>query len=157
MIAKGAKINTDFLIDVVKDGEKQTVKFSELLEKPAIVSVYMKNNTPGCDKQNKSLAGHADYFHEQGFNLIAVSKDTCNSHKNYAKKMNIGYVLASDPEYNLSRAMDSIVEKKMFGKTYEGPARSAFVIDTDGTVLGIIEKVNTKDHAGELKDLINAL
>lgn len=157
MIETGKKINTDFELDVVIDGEEKTVTFGELLDRPTIVSVYMRNNTSGCDKQNKSLAEHADWFDNKGYNLVAISKDTCGSHKNYADKLNINYVLASDPDYKFAKATDSIVEKKMYGNTYEAPSRSAYVIDTDGTVLGIIEKVNTKDHAQELKELIENL
>lgn len=154
MIETGKKIDTDFELDIVRNGEEETVAFSELLDRPTIVSVYMRNNTSGCDKQNRSLAEHADWFDEQGYNLIAISKDSCGSHKNYAEKLGINYVLASDPEYRFAEATDSVVEKKMYGNTYEAPTRSAYIIDTDGTVLGIIEKVNTKDHAQELKELI---
>ena len=157
MINKGQKIDTDFSLDVVKGGEEQTVKFSDLLDRPTVVSVYMKNNTSGCDKQNTSLSEHQDWFDKKGYNLVAISKDSCNSHKNYADKLGINYVLASDPDYRFSKATDSIVEKNMYGKTYEGPSRSAYVIDTDGTVLGVIEKINTKDHASELKELIENL
>lgn len=157
MIDQGTKIDTDFTLDIVKDGEKQSVTFSELLERPTIVSVYMRNNTSGCDKQNKSLAEHADWFDEQGYNLVAISKDSCGSHKNYADKLGLNYVLASDPEYKFAQATDSIVEKQMFGNKYEAPSRSAYVIDTDGTVKAIIEKVNTSEHADELKELIQNL
>jgi len=157
MIETGKKIDTDFSLDIVKNGEEQTITFEELLDRPTIVSVYMRNNTSGCDKQNQSLAEHADWFDRKGYNLVAVSKDTCGSHKNYAEKLGINYVLASDPEYRFAEATDSIVEKKMYGNTYEAPTRSAYVIDTDGTVLAIIEKVNTKDHAQELKELIENL
>lgn len=157
MIETGEKIKTDFTLNIVKDGEEEEVTFEELLERPAVVSVYMKNNTSGCDRQNESLAEHDGWFDKKGYTLIAVSKDGCRSHKNYAKKMDINYILASDPDYKFAEATDSIVEKQMFGKTFKGPSRSAYVIDTDGTVLGIIEKVNTKDHARELKELIEKL
>lgn len=157
MIEEGTKIDTHFTLDIVKDGKEQTVKFSELLDRPAIVSVYMRNNTSGCDKQNKSLAEGSSWFNEQGFNVIAISKDTCGSHKNYAEKLGINYILASDPEYKFAEATDSIVEKNMFGNKFEAPTRSAYLIDTDGTVKSIIKKVNTKDHAAELKDMIRNL
>jgi peroxiredoxin Q/BCP len=157
MIKTGKKIDTNFELDIVEGGEERTVKFTELLERPAVVSVYMRNNTSGCDKQNKSLAEHADWFDDKGYNLIAISKDTCGSHKNYAEKLGINYILASDPDYKFAKATDSIVEKQMFGNKYEAPSRSAYVIDTDGTVKAIIEKVNTKDHASELKELIENL
>lgn len=157
MIETGKKIDTDFTLDIVKNGEEQKVTFKELLDRPTIVSVYMRNNTSGCDKQNRSLAEHADWFDQKGYNLVALSKDTCGSHRNYAEKLGINYILASDPEYRFAEATDSIVEKKMYGNIYEAPTRSAYVIDTDGTILGIIEKVNTKDHAQELKELIENL
>lgn len=157
MIDTGQKIDTSFTLDIVRNGEEENVPFSDLLDRPAIVSVYMRNNTSGCDKQNRSLAEHADWFDEKGYNLIAVSKDTCGSHKNYAEKIGINYILASDPDFNFAKATDSVVEKKMYGKTFNAPSRSAFVIDTDGTVLGTIKKINTKAHAEELKELIESL
>ena len=157
MIEKGKKINTDFSLKVVQNGEEKEVKFSELLNRPTIVSVYMKNNTGGCDNQNRNLAEHADWFDKNGFNLIAISKDTCGSHKKYAEKLGINYTLASDPDFIFAKATDSIVEKKMYGKTFEAPTRSAFIIDKDGTVLEIIEKVDTKTHSEELKELVDML
>ena len=157
MIEIGSKINTDFTLKIVQDGEEKEVKFSDLLTRKTIVSVYMKNNTSGCDRQTLSLAENAQWFDEQETNIVAISKDTCGSHKKYATKQGINYVLASDPEYKFASATDSIVEKKMYGKTFTGPSRSAFVIDTDGTILGIIKKVDTKAHAEELKALIDRL
>lgn len=157
MVEAGTKIDTGFTLDVVKDGDEKSVPFDELLDRPAIVSVYMRNNTSGCDKQNASLAEHADWFDREGFNLIAISKDSCGSHKNYAEKLGISYTLASDPDYKFAEATDSMKEKQMFGNRYEAPSRSAYVIDTEGTVLAIIEKVNTKDHAEELKELVGNL
>lgn len=157
MISKGEKIDTNFSLNVVEDGEQKEVRFSELLDRPAIVSVYMKNNTSSCDRQNESLAENSEWFNKRGYNVIAISKDGCRSHKNYAKKKGINYTLASDPDYKFAEATDSIVEKKMFGNTFEAPSRSAYIIDIDGTVLEIIDKVNTKAHAGELKELVKSL
>ncbi len=157
MIQKGSKIDTDIKLDIVDNGEEKTVKIADLLTRPTVFSVYMRNNTSGCDRQNKSLSEEAGWFDQKGYNLVALSKDSCGSHKNYANKLGINYILASDPDYKFAETTKSIVEKKMYGKTFEAPSRSAFVIDTDGTVIGIIDKINTKDHAGELKELINHL
>ena len=156
MIAEGEKIKTDFELDIIRNGKEESVEFSDLLDRPTIVSVYMRNNTSGCDKQNKSLVEHAKTIDKEGYNLIAVSKDTCGSHKNYAKKHNINYILASDPEYRFADAVDSVVEKKMFGNTFNAPTRSAYIIDTDGTVTDIIKKVDTKNHGEELLDVIKS-
>jgi peroxiredoxin Q/BCP len=157
MIQPGQKLKTSFKLKVVRDGSEAEVAFKDLLTKPTIVSVYMKNNTGSCDKQNDSLAAHAGEFAKRGYNLVALSRDTCGSHLKYAAKKGISYTLASDPDDLFAKATDSIVEKSMYGKTYEGPARAAFIIGKDGTVLAVAEKVDTKDHAAQLHALLDGL
>ena len=157
MIAAGQKIDTDFRLKVVRGGAIKEVAFADLLTKPTIVSVYMKNNTGSCDKQNDSLAAHVGELTKFGYNLVAISRDTCGSHLKYAVKKNITYILASDPDDAFAKATDSIVEKSMYGRTFEGPARAAYVIDTDGTVLAVIDKIDTKDHAAQLKTVLAGL
>ncbi len=157
MIKTGEKIDTSFTLDIVDGDVEKRVAFSELLDRPVIVTVYMKNNTSGCDRQNKSLAEKAGDIAARGYKLVAISKDSCNSHKKYAEKLGIGYILASDPDHSFAKATDSLVEKKMYGKTFHGPSRSAYFIDTDGTVRAVIEKVDTANHAGELLEKINEL
>lgn len=157
MIKLGQKIKSQFKLKIVRDGNEAEVSFKDLLDRRAIVSVYMKNNTGSCDKQNDSLAARADEFAKRGYHLIALSRDTCGSHLKYAAKKNITYTLASDSDDLFAQAADVIVEKSMYGKTYEGPARAAFVFDRDGTVLAVAEKVDTKDHAAQLLALLDGL
>ena len=157
MIETGTKMDPNFTLKVVQGGEEKEVNFADLLDKPTIVSVYMKNNTSSCDRQTLSLAEESEWFQKNGFNIVAISKDTCGSHKRYADKQGIDFILASDPEYKFATATDSVVEKKMYGKTFEAPSRSAFVIDSDGTILASIEKIDTKAHAEELKAQVNEL
>lgn len=157
MIQVGQKIDTSIRFQVVENGVERETSLQELLTKPMVISVYMKNNTGSCDKQNQSLAEHAQQIMDKGYLLMAVSKDTCGSHKKYAQKFGISYLLASDPDTLISKVTDSIVEKSMYGKTYEGPSRSAFVIDTNGTVIGLIEKVDSKVHGEQVLALLDTL
>ncbi|MCP5530600.1 MAG: redoxin domain-containing protein [Opitutaceae bacterium] len=157
MIKTGRKLKLNFKLKVVQDDVEEEVAFKDLLTRRTIVSVYMKNNTPGCDRQNESLAEHAAEFSKAGCNLIALSRDTCGSHKKYAAKKGIAYVLASDPDDWFAQATDSVIEKKMYGRTFHGPQRAAYVLDPDGTVLAVIEKVDTKDHAAQLMAALAAL
>ncbi len=122
----------------------------ELLAGRTIISVYMRNNTGGCDKQNDSLAKHAAALAKAGYNLVAVSRDTISSHRKYAAKKGIPYPLVSDPEDALAKATDSVIEKSMYGRKFLGPARAAYVIDQGGTVLAVIPKVDTADHGAQL-------
>jgi len=157
MISIGQPIDTSISLKVFKNGEAQQVTLSDLLDKPLIISVYMKNNTGSCDNQINSLTEFADNITQKGYNLMAVSKDGIKSHQKYAEKMGITYILASDPDSLVAKVTDSIIPKQMYGKKYEGPARSAFVIGTNGTILAIIESVDTKNHGEELLNLIENL
>lgn len=150
-------MKTAFMLKVVRDGVAAEVAFAELLTRPTIVSVYMRNNTGSCDKQNDSLASHAAEFEARGYNLVALSRDTCGSHLKYAAKKGISYVLASDPDDLFAKAAEAVVEKSMYGRSFSGPARAAFVIGTDGAVLGVVEKIDPKDHAAQLHALLDTL
>lgn len=157
MISPGQKLKTDFKLKIVRDGAQQEVTFSDLLTRRTIVSVYMKNNTGSCDKQNDSLVAHAAEFVQAGYNLVALSRDTCGSHLKYAANKKIGYTLASDQGDLFAKAADSIVEKSMYGRTFLGPARAAFVLEKDGTVLALAAKVDPADHAAQIRALIAGL
>ncbi len=157
MIRVGKKFDTQLQFKVFRNGKAETVRLADLLTRSTIVSVYMRNNTPGCDRQNDSLAAHAAEFDRAGYNLVALSRDTTGSHARYAAKKKITYTLASDPDDLFANAADAIVEKSMYGRKFTGPARAAFVLDRDGTVLAIAEKVDTADHAGQLRKIIAEL
>ncbi len=157
MISTGQKLPLGFKLKVLQGDEEKEVKFGELLTKPTIVSVYMRNNTGGCDRQNDSLAKQAKAFAKAGFNLVAVSRDTISSHRKYAAKKGITYTLASDPADRFAQAADSVIEKSMYGRKFFGPARAAYVVAPDGTVLAVIPKVDTADHAGQLQAVLAAL
>lgn len=157
MIRPGQKLNLGFPVRVVQVNESKEVKFNDLLTKKTIVSVYMRNNTGGCDKQIDSLVAHAGEFTKAGYTLIAVSRDTPGSHVKYAAKKGIPFTLVSDPDDLFAKATDSIVEKSMYGRKFTGPARAAYVLDQTGKVLAVVEKVDTADHAAQLREVIATL
>lgn len=157
MIAVGDKLNSDFKIKVVRDGVIEEITFADLLTRRTIVSVFMRNNTSSCDKQTASLAKHAKKFDKLGYNVVAVSRDTGPSQKKYAEKIGINYTLVSDPEFKVTKAADAIVDKTMYGQKYRAPARAAYVLETDGTVLAIIERIDAANHAEELFELLKTL
>jgi peroxiredoxin Q/BCP len=157
VISPGQRVKTEFPVKVLQDGVVREVAFRELLTRPTIVSVYMRNNTPGCDRQNSCLVDEAARFAKAGYNLVAVSRDTIGSHERYARAKGISYTLVSDPKDSFAQATDSMVEKSMYGRKYTGPARAAYVLGKDGTVLAVAGKVDTAKHADQLWELIKAL
>jgi peroxiredoxin Q/BCP len=157
VISPGQRLDTGFRLKVVRDGVPKEVAFADLLTRRTIVSVYMRNNTPSCDRQNDSLVAHAARLDRAGYNLVAISRDTCGSHARYASAKEIHYTLASDPKDHFARAADSLVEKSMYGRRFVGPARAAYVLDRDGTVLAVIEKIDPATHGQQLENLIKTL
>jgi peroxiredoxin Q/BCP len=157
VIAPGEKLDLGFRLKVWRDGKAEEVAFSDLLTRSTIVSIYMRNNTPSCDRQNDSLAPYAAEFDRAGYNLVALSRDTCGSHSRYAAARKIGYTLASDPHDRFAQAVDGMVTKSMYGRTFVGPARSAFVLSREGNVLAVLDRVDTANHGAQLSQLIKAL
>jgi peroxiredoxin Q/BCP len=153
MIVPGQKLSVNFKMKVVRGGVTSEVGFAELLTRRTIVSIHMRNNTPSCDRQVDALAGCAEAFGRAGYAVLAVSRDTCGSHERYGAKKEIGgsVILVSDPDDLFAKAADAVVDKVLYGRRYRGPARSAFVLGADGTVLAVIEKVDTQRFAEQLR------
>ncbi len=155
MISVGEKIDLSFEVKAFVAGERWIGSFSELVTCPTFVSVYMRNNTSSCDRQVQQLKEVAEELADKGFGLIGVSRDTVGSHSKYACKLELPFQLVSDPDYHFASAMDSLVEKKLYGRAYTGPTRSAYLIDSEGAVLGLVERVDSANHAAQLRSLLS--
>ena len=157
MISIGKKPKLSFKIDALIEGKAVNLPFSELIDGPTLVSVYMRNNTSACDKQTAELDKNHKYIDKQGFKTIVVSRDICASHAKYAAKHGFDFTLVSDPEDLFSKAMDAVVEKSMYGKKYFGPARAAYLFDDAGKLIGLIPKVEAAEHGKQVLEAIKAL
>lgn len=155
----GDVLDLDFEVKVVRgDGANPAVvRFGDLIAGPTVVSVYMRNNTGSCDKQNDSLVAHTEAIAKCGWQVVALSRDTGGSHQKYAAKKEIGYTLVSDPKDLFALAADAVVEKKMYGRTFQGPLRSAWFLAADRTVKAIVEKVDAKSHGEQVLAAIDSL
>jgi len=92
MISVGEKVDLSITLKVVRNVAVQELTLGDLLDRKSVVSVYMRNNTSACDVQNKSLVPVYEELINRGINLIALSKDTCGSHKRYAEKLGIAHI-----------------------------------------------------------------
>ncbi len=155
----GEKLDLDFEVKAVrgKGSDQELVRFGDLIMGPTVVSVYMRNNTGSCDKQTDSLVEHAGAIAKLGWEVVALSRDTGGSHQRYAAKKNVGYTLVSDPKDNFAQAADAVIEKKMYGRTFEGPLRSAWLLKPSGEIVAIIAKVDAKAHGGQVLAAIDSL
>jgi len=157
MISIGEKPDLAFQIKYAQGGEVKEGSFSDLLNGSTIVSVFMRANTGSCDKQMISLAAHWKEITKSGWGLIGVSRDTAPALNRYSAKHGIDFPLVSDPDFQFAEAVDSMVDKKMYGKTFRGPTRSAYFLDSKGKLVELIESVDAPNHGSEALEVIGRL
>ncbi len=132
----------------------KAISLNDFKGKKVILYFYPKDNTPGCNAEACNFRDNYQYFISKGFEVIGVSTDDEKSHKKFETKFELPFNLIADTERNVVEAYGVWVEKKLYGKTYMGTARKTFVIDEEGKILVIVEKINTKDASQQLIDLL---
>lgn len=113
-----------------------------------LVYFYPKADTPGCTTQACGLRDIAEQVGDTA--IVGISPDAPAKLKKFDDKHGLGFTLLSDPDHAVAEAYGMWVEKKMYGKTYMGVQRSAFLVDTDGTVMAAWPKISPKDTPTEL-------
>ena len=135
-----------------KDQDGKLISLKELKGKKVILYFYPKDNTPGCTDEACSLRDGYDDLLKHGYDVIGVSADSVQSHLGFVSKHNLPFSLISDPNKEIIQAFGAWGEKKMYGKSYDGILRSTFIIDENGKIEKVIEKVKTKDHAKQVME-----
>ena len=146
MLKAGDKAPNFTLTD--KDGK--TVSLSDFLGKKIVLYFYPKDNTPGCTRQACAFAGLYREFENKGVQVIGISKDSVASHQKFAEKYNLPFVLLSDPERKAIEAYGVWQEKKMCGKVSMGVVRTTFIIDEEGKISKVMDKVKPDTNAQEI-------
>lgn len=138
------------------DQNGKTVNLSEFRGKRLLVYFYPKADTSGCTKQACNVRDASPDFAELNVAAIGVSPDKPDKQKKFDDKYQLGFPLLSDPDNVVAKNYGAWGEKKMYGKTYEGIIRSAFLIDEDGKIVQAWYKVSPGDTAPNiLKALSN--
>lgn len=131
-----------------KDGKN--VSLSDFLGKKIVLYFYPKDNTPGCTRQACAFAGLYREFENRGVEVIGISKDSVSSHIKFAEKYNLPFILLSDPKREAIEAYGVWQEKKMCGKVGMGVVRTTFIIDENGNIAKIMNKVKPDTNAQEI-------
>ncbi|MBV7258727.1 peroxiredoxin [Erythrobacter crassostreae] len=138
--------------------EGGTVKASDFKGKKLVVFFYPKDNTPGCTTEAKDFTALRAAFDAAGTELLGVSKDSAKKHQNFIAKHELTTPLATDTEEGgLSDTLGIWTEKQMYGKTYMGMVRSTYLVDADGIITQVWNKVKVKGHADEVLAAAKAL
>jgi peroxiredoxin Q/BCP len=131
-----------------QDGEP--VRLSDLRGQRVVLYFYPKADTPGCTTQACGVRDHLPAYEGAGATVLGVSPDPVKAIKKFHDGQGLNFTLLADADHAVSEAYGVWVEKSMYGKTYWGVQRSTFVIDEDGTVVHVIEKVSPKTHDDEV-------
>ncbi|MFD0836321.1 thioredoxin-dependent thiol peroxidase [Mariniflexile aquimaris] len=133
-----------------KDEQGQLVSLEDFKGKKLIVFFYPKANTPGCTTEACNLRDHYKVLQEQGYELLGVSADTSKQQLKFKDKYEFPFRLLADEDKAVINAFGVWGPKKFMGRTYDGIHRTTFVIDEQGVVERVIDKVKTKDHAAQI-------
>ena len=136
----------------VLDQDGKTVRSEDFIGKgrKTIVYFYPKDNTSGCTAEACSLRDNYAALTAAGYNVVGVSKDSVKSHAGFRSKHDLPFTLLADTSTQMLQDFGAWGEKKMYGKTVLGTLRRTFIFDADGTLERIIEKVDTKNAAGQI-------
>lgn len=111
-----------------------------------VLYFYPKDNTSGCTLEAKNLRDGKEALKAEGFEIVGVSPDSVKSHQNFCAKHELNFTLVADTEKEIAQAYGVWAEKKMYGRSYMGIVRTTFIIDEQGTIVHIFDKVRTADH-----------
>ena len=133
-----------------KDQNGNTIKLSDFKGKKVVLYFYPKDNTPGCTAQACNLRDNYEALQKAGYVVLGVSTDSEKSHQKFIEKQELPFSLIADEDKTVHEAYGTWVEKSMYGRKYMGTARTTFIIDEDGKIEEIIEKVKTKEHTNQI-------
>jgi len=134
----------------LSDSDGNTIKSSELKGKKLVIYFYPKDFTPGCTIEADEFSKDYSKFQKAGIEIIGISKDDVESHKKFCAKMKIPYILLADTETTVSKIFGVWGKKNFMGKEYMGIKRSTFLVNENGKIFKIFEKVKAKGHSKEV-------
>jgi peroxiredoxin Q/BCP len=135
------------------DQNGKTISLNDFKGKKVAIYFYPKDNTPGCTVQACNLRDNYEVLMERGIQVIGVSADSASSHQKFIDKFDLPFPLIADEDRKVIEQFGVWGPKKFMGKVYDGIHRTTFLIDEDQKIAGVIDKVNTKDHANEILEI----
>ena len=145
MLSIGTKAPDFTLPD--QNGELRSL--GDFAGKKVVLYFYSKDNTSGCTKQACGFGELYPQFTEKGAVVIGISKDGTESHRKFAEKYSLPFVLLSDPELKAITAYDVWKEKMNYGKPVMGVVRTTYLIE-DGVITKAFGKVKAAENPAQM-------
>lgn len=140
------EIGTQAPAFALEDQDGQVHTLEQYRGKRVILYFYSRDNTPGCTRQACGFGDLYPQFLEKGAVVLGVSKDSVASHKKFADKYQLPFVLLSDPDLTCIQAYGVWQEKNNYGKKTMGVVRSTYLIDENGMIEKVFTRVKAADN-----------
>jgi peroxiredoxin Q/BCP len=134
----------------VNDQDGKPVSLSGMKGKKVVLYFYPKDMTPGCTLEACSLRDNYKALQKAGYEVLGISSDDEKLHRKFIEKEKLPFRLLADTDKSVHEKYGTWVEKSMYGRKYMGTARVTFIINENGIISEVIEKVDTKNHAGQI-------
>jgi len=135
-----------------KDGN--IINLSDFRGKKVILYFYPKDSTPGCTRQACGFRDNNSEYEKLNAVVIGISKDSIKSHTNFTTKQNLNFTILSDTKLEAIKAYDVWQEKKNYGKVSMGVVRTTYIIDENGVIEKVFNKVKTNDNPTEVLEYL---
>ena len=133
-----------------KDENGNQIQLSDFQGKKLVLYFYPKDDTSGCTAQACNLRDSLPALLAAGYHIVGVSTDDEKSHLKFLAKYNLNFPIIADTDRQVGEAYGVWQEKSMYGKKYMGTVRTTFIINENGIIENIIDKVKTAEHAEQI-------
>jgi peroxiredoxin Q/BCP len=151
MVINENSIAPDFEL---QNEEGVKIRLADYRGKPVVLYFYPKDDTPGCTTEACGFRDDYSAFTKKDIIILGVSPDTSKSHKKFKDKYNLPFPLLADIDHKVCELYGVWGRKQMMGKEYDGVFRTTFVIDREGKIVKVFEKVKPSEHAKEVLEAV---
>jgi len=130
-------------------------KLSDYRGKPVVIFFYPKDNTPGCTKEACSFRDNFAEYKKAGVEVLGISVDDEKSHEKFINKYDLPFTLLSDKNKEVVEKYGVWVEKNMYGRKFFGTARKTFLLDEQGVLQHVFNKVKPEHHAVDVLEKLS--
>jgi thioredoxin-dependent peroxiredoxin len=122
-----------------------------------LIYFYPKDDTPGCTTQACGLRDSYTEYQNANIVVLGISKDSVKSHKKFEQKHNLPFPLLADADIEVAKQYGIWGPKKFMGREFLGMHRTSFLINPEGIIKKVYEKVNVLTHAKQILEDKEAL
>lgn len=133
------------------------IRLSDLRGRKVVLYFYPKDDTSGCTREAQDFSALRPGFTAADTEVIGISPDSLASHDKFRSKYGLDLPLASDEGKSALEAYGVWAEKSMYGRKYMGVERTTFLVDRDGRIARVWQKVKVPGHAEEVLAAAQAL